>query len=144
MSSNLSFEAKLLAKLLQPKLGKVRSIERALRLQGVTRFILLAFGFIVAPAIVLAYFGISSVQDLERESISEMNSLSQNVALGFVQEVNNEIIGFEDVIRSILTSEYIPLRKFHKHQRIALRFNKELFKLRPKHGVNSIATASRG
>ena len=125
MPSNLSFEAKILAKLLQPRLGKVRAIERALRLQGVTRFILLALGSIIAPAVVLAYFGISSIQDLEQESISEMQNLSQNVALSFVQEVNAEIIGFEDVIQSILASGHTPMRQFYKNQRVSLRFDKD-------------------
>jgi signal transduction histidine kinase len=125
MSSNLSFEAKILAKLLQHRLGKVRAIERALRLQGVTRFILIALVSIIAPAVVLAYFGISSTKDLERDSITEMQTLSQNVALSFVQEVNTEIIGFEDIINSILSSGHTPVRNFYKNQRISLRFDKD-------------------
>ena len=125
MSSNLSFESKILVRILQSRLGKVRAIEKALRLQGIIRFIVLALCSILAPAVLLGYFGISSLKDLEKQSLSEMQALSQNVALSFVQEVNAEIIGFEEVIQSILSSGHTPLRNFYKHQRISLRFDKD-------------------
>ena len=83
MSSNVPFGTRFVAYLLQWRLGKVRALETSLRLQGVIRFLLLAIGFVILPAILLAYFGISSIQDQEKQTQSELEDLSRNVALVF-------------------------------------------------------------
>lgn len=125
MSSNLSFGTRILAFLLQLRMGRVRAVERALRLQGVMRFLGLAIGSIILPAIVLAYFGLSSIKDQEQDAILELEEIAQNVALAFLQEINTEIIGFEKSIQAVLESGQTPLRIMHKEQRIAFRFDRD-------------------
>ena len=125
MSSNLSFGTRILAVILQSRMGRVRAVERALRLQGVMRFLGLAIGSIILPAIVLAYFGLSSIKDQEQNAILEMEEVAQNVALAFLQEINTEIIGFEHSIQAVLESGQTPLRLRNKEQRIAFRFDRD-------------------
>lgn len=124
MSSNVPFGTKIVAAMLQWRLGRVRALETALRLQGVIQFLLLAIGFIILPAILLAYFGISSIQNQEVQVQEELEDASRNVALVFLQEVNSEIIEFERSIRSVLENGQTPLRSFHKYQRLVLRFDR--------------------
>ena len=102
MSSNVPFGAKIVASMLRWRLGRVRALETALRLLGVIQFLLLAIGFIILPAILLAYFGISSIQDQEVQVQEELEDASRNAALVFLQEVNSEIIEFERSIRTAL------------------------------------------
>lgn len=126
MSSNVPFGTRFVAYLLQWRLGKVRALETSLRLQGVIRFLLLAIGFVILPAILLAYFGISSIQDQEKQTQSELEDLSRNVALVFLQEMNAEIVDFEESVRTVLETGQTPLRSFHKHQRMVVRFDRNL------------------
>lgn len=126
MSSNVPFGTRLVAYLLQWRLGKVRALETSLRLQGVIRFLLLAIGFVILPAILLAYFGIASIQDQEKQTQSELEDLSRNVALVFLQEMNAEIVDFEESVRTVLETGQTPLRSFHKHQRMVVRFDRNL------------------
>lgn len=131
MSSNLSFSTRILAVILQSRMGRVRALERALRLQGVMRFIGVATGSIIFPAIVLAYFGLSSIKDQEQDSISDMEEIAQDVALAFLQEINSETIGFEQTIQAVLESGQMPLRLVHKEQRIAFCFDRDQQMLAP-------------
>ena len=124
MSSNVPFGTKIVASMLRWRLGRVRALETALRLQGVIQFLLLAIGFIILPAILLAYFGISSIQDQEVQVQEELEDASRNAALVFLQEVNSEIIEFERSIRTALENGQTPLRSFHKYQRLVLRFDR--------------------
>ncbi len=125
MSSNLSFGTRILAMVLQSRMGRVRAVEQALRMQGVMRFLGLAIGSIILPAIVLAYFGLSSIKDQEQDAILEMEEVAQNVALAFLQEINTEIIGFEQTIQAVLVAGQTPLRLMHNEQRIAFRFDRD-------------------
>ena len=102
MSSNVPFGTRIVASLLRWRLGKVRALETALRLQGVIQFLLLAVGFVILPAIFLAYFGVISIQDQEEQTQSELEDLSRNVALAFLQEMNSDIIGFEQSVKMVL------------------------------------------
>lgn len=124
MSSNVPFGTKIVASMLRWRLGRVRALETALRLQGVIQFLLLVSGFIIFPAILLAYFGISSIQDQEVQVQEELEDASRNAALVFLQEVNSEIIEFERSIRTALENGQTPLRSFHKYQRLVLRFDR--------------------
>ena len=124
MSSNVPFGTRLVASLLRWRMGKVRALETSLRLQGVIRFLLLAIGFIILPAFLLAYFGISTIQDQEVQIQTELEDTSRNLALVFLQEVNSEIIGFEQNVRTMLENGQTPLRSFNQHQRLVLRFDR--------------------
>lgn len=126
MSSNVPFGTRLVAYILQWKMGKVRALETALRLQGVIQFLLLAIGFVILPAMLLAYFGIASIQDQEKQTQSDFEELSRNVALVFLQEMNAEIVDFEQSVRTVLETGQTPLRSFHKHQRMVLRFDRNM------------------
>ena len=131
MSSNLSFGTKIVVSLLQWRMGKVRAVERALRLQGVIRFLLLTIGFIIFPAILLAYFGMTSITEQEEDAISELQDISQNIALSFLQDINADIVDFENNVQQVLENNSSPLRNFHKHQRISLSFDKNLQMIAP-------------
>lgn len=126
MSSNVPLGTRLVAYILQWKMGKVRALETALRLQGVIQFLLLAIGFVILPAMLLAYFGIASIQDQEKQTQSDFEELSRNVALVFLQEMNAEIVDFEQSVRTVLETGQTPLRSFHKHQRMVLRFDRNM------------------
>ncbi len=126
MSSNVPFGTRIVASLLRWRLGKVRALETALRLQGVIQFLLLAVGFVILPAIFLAYFGVISIQDQEEQTQSELEDLSRNVALAFLQEMNSDIIGFEQSVKTVLETGQTPLRTFHTHQRMVLRFDRNM------------------
>lgn len=104
----------------------MRALETALRLQGVIQFLLLAIGFVIIPAILLAYFGIASIQDQEKQTQVELEDLSRNVALVFLQEMNADIVGFEQSVRTVLETGQTPLRSFHKHQRMVVRFDRNV------------------
>ena len=65
----------------------MRALETALRLQGCNPVLTLAVGFVILPAIFLAYFGVASIQDQEKQTQSELEDLSRNVALAFLQEI---------------------------------------------------------
>jgi signal transduction histidine kinase len=126
MSSNVPFGTRIVATLLRWRMGKVRALETALRLQGVIQFLLLAVGFVILPAIFLAYFGIASIQDQEKQTQSELEDLSRNVALAFLQEMNSDIIGFEQNVKKVLETGQTPLRTLYTHQRMVLRFDRNM------------------
>ena len=131
MSSNLPIGTKIVVTILQWRLGKVRALETALRIQGVIRFLLLAVGFIIVPAILLAYFGILSIKDQEEDAQTALDDVSYNLALVFLQDVNAEIISFEQSILAVLQNGQTPLRSFHKNQRMVLRFDQNFQMLAP-------------
>ena len=88
--------------------------------------LLLAVGFVILPAIFLAYFGVVSIQDQEKQTQSELEDLSRNVALAFLQEMDSDIIGFEQSVKTVLETGQTPLRTFHTHQRMVLRFDRNM------------------
>ena len=51
---------------------------------------------------------------------TELQVRSQNVAVSFLQEVNAEVSGFEEIVQSLLKAGHSPLKTFHPLQRIAL------------------------
>ena len=123
MSSKVGVSTRVLAWLLEPRLGRVRAMERSIRLQGVMRFSVLTLFLIIAPSTVLAYFGIRSIQSQENMASTELQVRSQNVAVSFLQEVNAEVSGFEEIVQSLLKAGHSPLKTFHPLQRIALKFD---------------------
>ena len=44
----------------------------------------------------------------------------------FLQEMNAEIVDFEESVRTVLETGQTPLRSFHKHQRMVVRFDRNL------------------
>ena len=69
---------------------------------------------------------IASIQDQEKQTQSELEDLSRNVALAFLQEMNLDIIGFEQSVKTVLETGQTPLRTFHTHQRMVLRFDRNM------------------
>ena len=61
-----------------------------------------------------------------KQTQSELEDLSRNVALAFLQEMNSDIIGFEQSVKTVLETGQTPLRTFHTHQRMVLRFDRNM------------------
>ena len=123
--SKISITARFISRLLQSRYEPVRAMERALRIQGIVQFAGLSFFLIIAPSLVLAYFGINSIKDQEESAIRELRAAADVVSRSFSEELVSEFGRFESRIKLILGSGRSPLSSIHQNQRITLRFDKD-------------------
>ncbi|MBM76095.1 MAG: hypothetical protein CMK59_11895 [Proteobacteria bacterium] len=122
MTDKISFSARILAQLLRPRLGHVRAVQRALRLEGVVRFAFLTLSLVVFPSLVLAYLGLSSAQQ-SRSQEAELEAMSRSLSRSFIDAIGSEFTDFATTIRYQLESGRSPMAMIHPDQRIALRFD---------------------
>ena len=130
MSDKISFSARIIARLLRPKLGHVRSVQRALRLEGVVRFAFLTLSLVVFPSLVLAYFGLSSAQQ-SRSQEAELEAMSRSLSRSFIEDIGSEFTDFATTIRYQLEAGRSPMGIVHPDQRIALRFDQNQYLVAP-------------
>jgi signal transduction histidine kinase len=116
---------RMIARMLQSRLGRVRAMERALRLQGVVRFTLLTLSLIIAPSLFLAYFGVSSIRSQESSVQAELGATSNRISRSFLDGASLEFSSFASVVRYLLEAGKPPFGDLHINQRIALRFDRD-------------------
>ena len=123
--SKISWTARILSKLLLSKYGKVRAMERALRLQSAVRFATLSICLIIGPSLVLAYFGLKSIKDQEEAAKTELIASADIVSRSFIDDVSAEFSRFESLVRYLLEAGRAPSSSTNTYQRIVLRFDKD-------------------
>ncbi|MEC7983980.1 MAG: HAMP domain-containing sensor histidine kinase [Myxococcota bacterium] len=123
--SKISWTARILSKLLLSKYGKVRAMERALRLQSAVRFAILSICLIIGPSLVLAYFGLKSIKDQEEAAKTELIASADVVSRAFIKDVSTEFSRFESLVRYLLEAGRAPNSSINEFQRIVLRFDKD-------------------
>ena len=123
--SKISWTARILSKLLLSKYGKVRAMERALRLQSAVRFAILSLCLIIGPSLILAYFGLKSIKDQEEAAKTELIVSADVVSRAFIEDVSSEFSRFESLVRYLLEAGRAPSSSINEFQRIVLRFDKD-------------------
>lgn len=129
--AQIPLSVRIIALLLQHRFGKVQAMERALQLQGVVRFVLLTIFLIVLPSIMLAYLTIGSLRFQESSIQSEIQASADREARRFIDLVDVEFTGIESLVRYLLEAGKSPMSLIHQHQRVALRFDKNMQLIAP-------------
>ena len=117
---------RLLRRLLASGRGEVRAMEDAIHLEGVLRFIAVFFLTVGLPAVLLAYFGVSSIAAEERSVTSEVQRDARALADTFWSQTDRRFSGFEERVLTRLEAGRSPLesaRELHPSLLTALRFD---------------------
>lgn len=101
-------------------------MEEAIHLEGVLRFVAVFLMTIVGPALLLAYFGVASIQVEEQSVTAEVNAEAAGTADAWWNQVDRRFSGFEDRVRDRLEAGRSPLEargELDGHLLVAMRFD---------------------
>jgi len=107
----------------------VRALQDALRLQRLMYFTALLAATIILPSVLLAYFGISSIQGEELAKVQEVRRLAEGAGDAMWGQVQRPFTDFERAVRSRLQAGLSPLdsaTELHPHLVVALKLNEQL------------------
>lgn len=128
-NSNHSLFVRALRTVMLVNRSRVRAMQDALRLQKSMRIIVLGSAMIVLPSMLLAYFGISSVQGEEIAAMEDVEIQGEGVAASFLAQTEKGFIGFEEKMIDRLEGGRSPLEaatELHPHLLLALKMDKDL------------------
>jgi signal transduction histidine kinase len=128
MPRTSSFVQRALRRLLAGKGGEVRALEQAIHLEGVLRFIGLFGMTMVLPAILLAYFGVASIEVEEQGVLAEVDAEARDTANSFWAALDRRFTNFEARVHDRLESGRSPLEgrgELDPYLLFALRFSEE-------------------
>lgn len=117
---------RMLGRILAPGRGEVRALEEAMYLQGVLRFVGLIVATIVAPSIVLAYFGVSAISLEQSAAREEVARLAEDIAGNVWRQVDQDFSRFEEATRDRLESGRSPLEspgELHPYLLLAIQLD---------------------
>ena len=89
--------------------SRVQAMTDALRLQRSMRIIGLGSVMILLPSMLLAYFGISSIQGEELAVMDDVKNQADVSASAFVSQFERPLTGFEDAVLDRLSAGRSPL-----------------------------------
>ena len=119
---------RLLRRILAKGRGEARALEQAMHLRGVLRFVGVFAATILLPGLLLAYFGITSIQSQELEVLGGVQHEADAVATAFSQDTERAFSGFERGVRNRLEAGRSPLespKELHRNLLVAFRFSEE-------------------
>lgn len=128
-NSNHSLFVRALRSVMLINRSRVRAMQDALRLQKSLRIIVLGSAMIVLPSMLLAYFGISSVQGEEIAAMEDVETQGEGVAASFLAQTEKGFINFEQKMIDRLEGGRSPLEaatELHPHLLLALKLDKDL------------------
>ena len=94
--------------------SRVQAMTDALRLQRSMRIIGLGSVMILLPSMLLAYFGISSIQGEELAVMDDVKNQADVSASAFVSQFERPLTGFEDAVLDRLSAGRRPLKSSTK------------------------------
>ena len=106
--------------------GEVRALQDALRLQRLLQFIGLLAATILLPSILLAYFGVSSIQGEELAKTEEVLRLAEGAGDAIWSQSERPFSDFERAVRTRLQAGLSPLdsaNELHPNLVVALKLN---------------------
>ncbi len=124
-----SLGLRLIRWLLSRERGEVKALEEALRLQRLMHVIVLLAATILLPSILLAYFGISSIQGEELAKAEEVRRLAEGAGDAVWSQAEKPFSDFERAVLSRLQAGLSPLdsaNELHPHLVVALKLNDQL------------------
>jgi signal transduction histidine kinase len=114
--------------------SRVRALQDALRLQKSMRIIVLGSAMIVLPSMLLAYFGIASVQGEEIAAMEDVETQGEGAVASFLAQNEKGFINFEERMIGRLEGGRSPLEaatELHPHLLLALKLDKDLNLMAP-------------
>ena len=107
----------------------VRAMENALRLRRSMRIIVTGSVMILLPSMLLAYFGIASIQGEELAAMNDIQQQADGAAASYVAQTDRAFSGFESSVIDRLEAGRSPLEtatEFHPNLLIALKLDRNL------------------
>ncbi len=120
---------RILRRLLSRNQGEVKAMADALRLQRLFRFIVLLAAMILMPSVLLAYFGISSIQGEELAEMGEVQRLAEGAGEAFWDQFERPFSSFETLVANRLEAGRSPLEsanELHPYLVVALKMDPDL------------------
>ncbi len=117
---------RLAVKILARNRGEVRALADLLELRGLLQFVGIFAFTIIAPGLILAYFGWASIKGEELSVLAEVQQRSDTIADGVITRTGADFIAFERAARSRLESGRSPvesLPELSPHLRVAFRLD---------------------
>jgi signal transduction histidine kinase len=121
-----SLGLRLLRRLLAGERGEIRALQDAIRLQRMMHFTGLLAATILLPSVLLAYFGISSIQGEELAKVQEVHRLAEGASDAMWAQAERPFLDFEKAVKSRLQAGLSPLdpsSELHPHLVVALKLN---------------------
>lgn len=109
--------------------SRVQALTDALRLQRSMRIIGLGSLMILLPSMLLAYFGISSIQGEELAVMDDVRNQAEASASAFASQFERPLVGFEDAVLDRLEAGRSPLeapQELHKDVLLAVKLDADL------------------
>ena len=109
--------------------SRVQAMTDALRLQRSMRIIGLVSVMILLPSMLLAYFGISSIQGEELAVMDDVKTQADVSASAFVSQFERPLTSFEDAVLDRLAAGRSPLeapQELHKDVLVAIKLDADL------------------
>ena len=133
-NSEHSPSLRLIRWLMNRRGGRVSAMQDALRLRKSLRIIILGSSMIVLPSLLLAYFGISSIQGEELAVIEDVNNQAEGAAGAFRSQFERPLTTFEAAVIHRLEAGRSPLeapKELHPGVLVALKLDENLKVIAP-------------
>ena len=127
--SNHSNFVRILRWLMRGRGSQIKAMEDALRLRRSLRIIALGSAMILMPSMLLAYFGISSVQGEELAVMDDIKGQAEGAADSYVVQYERGFTAFEEAVIDRLEAGRSPLedpRELHPSVLVALKLDANL------------------
>jgi signal transduction histidine kinase len=131
---NQSRFIRLIRWLINRRGGRVQAMQDALRLRKSLRFITLGSVMILLPSLLLAYFGISSIQGEELAVIEDVKNQADGAASTFTSQFERPLNSFEDAVFHRIEAGRSPLeapKELHPDVLVALKLDASLTVVAP-------------
>ena len=126
---NSAFFVRFLRWMMARRGNRVQAMTDALRLQRSMRIIGLVSVMILLPSMLLAYFGISSIQGEELAVMDDVKNQADVSASTFVSQFERPLNSFEDAVLDRLAAGRSPLeapQELHKDVLVAIKLDADL------------------
>jgi signal transduction histidine kinase len=126
---NQSLFVRFLRWTMRSRRSQVKAMEDALRLRRSLKIILLGSAMILMPSMLLAYFGISSIQGEELAVIDDVKNQAEGAADSFLVQYERGFTAFEEAVIDRLEAGRSPLeapQELHPNVLVALKLDTNL------------------
>jgi len=134
---------RILRRLMRLRSSPVRAMEDALRLRRSMRIIVTGSVMILLPSMLLAYFGIASIQGESLAAMEDVANQADGVASSFMVQTERAFTDFEDAVIDRLEAGRSPLEaatELHPNLLIALKLDRDLDVVAPFYRVSTSRT----
>ena len=126
---NQSNFVRLLRWLMRKRGSQVKAMEDALRIRQSLKIIVFGSALILMPAMLLAYFAISSIQGEELAVIDDVKNQAEGAADSFLVQYERGFMAFEAAVIDRLEAGRSPLevpQELHPNVLVALKLDRDL------------------